>query len=82
MPGEARPIGAGALDTDPLDDTERAQPADQRGVAGWRRRKRLDTQHTAVGVDHSCHVDIQMCVDTTRHRTRRTYDGHVIPFLC
>ena len=82
MASEARPIRARALDTDTLDNTERHQPRVQREMPGWCRRERLDAEHTAVGVDDRGHVNVQMCVDSARHRTRRTYDGHVIPFLC
>jgi hypothetical protein len=70
------------LDPDPLDDTERGEPDDHSGVPGRCRRQRLDTQHPTVGIDDRCHVNVQMRVDTARHQTRRTYDSHVIPFLC
>jgi hypothetical protein len=82
MTRQARPIGAGALDPDPLHDTERGEARDHSSVPGRCRREGLDTQHPTVGVDDRGHVNVQMRVDTARHQTRRTYDGHVIPFLC
>ena len=64
MTSQARPIGAGALDPDPIDDTERTQPRRQREMPGRCRRERLDAEHTAVGVDDSGDVNVQMCIDT------------------
>ena len=82
MTSQTRPIGASALDPNSIHNAERDQPRVQRGMPSWCRRERLDGDHATVGVDDRGHVDIQMRVDSTRHRARRTYDGHVIPFLC
>ena len=57
--GQAGPIGAGALNTDPIERAERSQPGVQLGEPGRRRRERLDTEHPAVGVNRGGNVNVR-----------------------
>jgi hypothetical protein len=79
-PGQARPVGAGAFDTDEGDWAERAQPAEQLVVAGGGRLEALHAQQPADVIDRGGHVDIEVGVDSARDRTRAFYDGHRHPF--
>ena len=44
-------------------------------------RKRLDSQHTTVDVDHRGDIHIAMRVHPTHYMARRIYDRHGHPFL-
>src|SRR5688572_16173860 len=79
-PGQPGAVGAGALDPDPGQLAEAGEPVVQVSVAGGCRRKRLDTQHTAVAVQSRRDMHIEVRVDTTGDRTRALYDGHRHPF--
>ena len=70
MTCKAGPIGAGALDPDTLDRAEPSHPRRQHPCPSARRRERLDTQQTAVHVDHRGDVHIAMRVDPTHNQTR------------
>jgi hypothetical protein len=78
---EARAIGAGALDTDASDRTERAQPVVQQDEPdSGTVRERLDTEQSAVRVERGGDMIVEVGVDSTRDRARRIYDGHCHPF--
>jgi hypothetical protein len=81
MASNSGAIGTGALDTDPADRSEFAQPARQRAVTPASRRERGDTENTAVRVERRHHMGVQMRIDSARDRARRLYDGLAIPFL-
>ena len=78
-PGQARPVGAGALHPDPVQRAERAQPGVQLGEPGAGRRERPDAEQAAVGVERGSDVHVEMGVDSAGDRTR-LYDGHGHPF--
>ena len=79
MTGETGPIGAGALDPDPLDRAEPGHPRRQRAMPVSSRRERLHTEQTTVHVDDRGDVRIAMRVDPAHHQTRRIYDDHRPP---
>jgi hypothetical protein len=81
MASNSGAIGTGALDTNPADRSEFAQPARQRAVARAGRRERGHTEDSAVRVERRHHMAVQLRVDSTRDRARRLYDDHAIPFL-
>jgi hypothetical protein len=72
----------GAFHTDTLQPAIATHPRQQPAIARRRHWEPRNTEHTTDAVDNGNHMLIQMRVDTTRHRTRRTKNGHVIPFLC
>ena len=76
MSGEASAIGAGALDTNHLDRPEPLQPTDELGVARTPRRERFDTEHTAIRVDRSSNMEVEVGVDPTSDLDVILYDGH------
>ncbi len=80
MASEARTVGAGPLDPDPLEGPEGAQPLHQRPVAGGCRGERLDAQQPSDAVQRGGHVHVQMGVHAAGHGAR-LYDGHCHPFL-
>jgi hypothetical protein len=79
MAGEARTVGAGALDPDPLHRPEGSQPLQQQPVAGRCRGERLNPQQPADAIQRGGHMHIQMGVHTAGHGAR-LYDGHCHPF--
>ena len=79
--GQARPVGAGALDTDPGQRPERTQPGVQVGEPGGGRGERFDAQHATVGVQRGGDMNIEVGVHPTSDRARLYDDGHRHPFL-
>ncbi len=55
-------IGAGALDTDPIERAEAAEPGVQIGEPDRGRQERLDAERPAVGVERSGNVNVQVGV--------------------
>ena len=78
--GQPGPISAGALDTDPIDRAEAGKPGVQLGEPGRRRRERLDTEHTAIGIDRGGDMNVEMGVYPAGDLTC-LYDGHRHPFF-
>ncbi len=70
MAGDAGPIRTGALNPDPLDTAEPSHPRRQPAMPIRSRRERLDSEQTAVHVNHSRDVRIAMRVDASHHQTR------------
>ncbi len=59
----------------------RSRPASHAGPGSRRcRRERLDTQHTAIGVQRRRDMHIEVRIHTARDRARALYDGHRHPF--
>ena len=58
---------------------KRVSQACKLGEPGGGRRERLDAEHTAVGVERSSDMDVEVGVDPTGDRAR-LYDGHRHPF--
>jgi hypothetical protein len=81
-PCQASPVGAGALDTDQPDRTERAEPVQQCPVAGGIGGEGLGAVHPAQRVQRRGDVVVEMRVDTTghAHAQARLYHGHRHPF--
>jgi hypothetical protein len=77
--GQACPVGAGALDTDPAQRAERTEPFVQLDEPGRCRRERLDTEHAAVGVNHGGDMNVEVGVYPASDLAR-LYDGHRHPF--
>jgi hypothetical protein len=79
---EARPIGAGALDTDLVDGAEGEQPGEQLVVAGGSGFEALHPQQPADVVERGSHMHIEVGVDTAGHGApgHGFYDGHRHPF--
>src|ERR1700676_232939 len=65
---EARAVRAGSLHPDACDGTERAQPIMQRNEPDRGRRKRLDTEDTAIRVERGRDMIVEVGVDSTRDR--------------
>src|SRR5690606_5187831 len=80
---QPRTVGAGALDTDLHDRAVRAQPRQQRSVAGCGGRELPLTKHTAGLVDHGGVVGLAVSIDATRDLLLlRCHAGLVVPFAC
>ncbi len=72
--GQPSPVGAGALDTDPIKRAEAAQPGVQLSEPSRRRRERLDAECPAVRIERGGDVNVQMGVNPTSDLTC-LYDG-------
>ena len=72
IPGQARAIRARALDPDPHDRTETAQPIGQLAITGRGRGERLHPQQSADAVQRRRHMHVQMSVDPARDRAVST----------
>ncbi len=78
--GQARAIGAGALNADLGDVAERLEPAQQRLVAGRIGGEALCAEQSTQRIERCGHMDVAMGIDTTGDPTRSFYDGHGHPF--
>ena len=74
-PGQAGPVGTGALHADPDHLAEAAQPAQQLGIAALADREGLHPQDPAVAVDRRGDMNLEVGVDPAAHHAR-LYDGH------
>jgi hypothetical protein len=70
-----------SFDPDATELTEALQPRVQRRVAGTFSRERLHAQHTAVRVERSRDMHVQVRIHSARDGARHLYDGHRHPFL-
>ena len=80
VPGQARPVAAGPLDTDQGDAPEPAQPAQQLRVPGRGGRELLNAQQPPERVQRGCDVQIGVSVDAASDDRSVFYDGHSRPF--
>ena len=79
--GQAGTVGAGALDTDPAQRAEAAQPGVQLAEPGGRRWERPDAKQPAIAVHGGGDMSVEMGVHPTSDLTC-LYDGHGHPFFC
>ena len=77
--GQARAVAASPLDPGQAHRPEPAQPAQQPGIAGRRRRELLDPEQPADRVQRGRDVGISVGVHAAGDGAC-LYDGHVIPF--
>ena len=63
VPGQARAVAAGALDTDQGDGPEPAQPAQQASVAGRGSRELLDAEQPPDGIQRGSDMHVGVGVD-------------------
>ena len=81
-PGQASAIGAGALDPDPQDRTEGAQPHEQPLVAGDGGSELFNAKEPADGIQDRGDMSVEVGVDAADDGALGLYDGHVaIPSL-
>jgi hypothetical protein len=74
------PVCSGALDPDPIEVAEAAQPGVQLDEPSRRRRERLDTKHATVSVERGGNVSVEVGVNPASDRTCLYDDGHRHPF--
>jgi len=65
MPGQAHPVGAGALDPDPVNVTEAAQPRQQPPIANRGGRELSGSQHTTDSAHDRGDVNVEVGIDAT-----------------
>ena len=81
MPADAGAVRAGALDTDQADRPEARKPPHEVLVAMGGGVELLDAEHSAVGVDGGCNMEVEVGVDAAGDGDRGVlYDGHCHPF--
>ena len=69
------------LDPDQADGSEPGEPPDEVSVAAGGGVERFDAEHTSVGVDGGCDVEVEVGIDTARDGDCSVlYDGHCHPF--
>jgi hypothetical protein len=78
--GQAGPVGAGALDPDPVERAEGAQPGIQLGEPSRRGRERRDAEHAAVRVERGSDVSVEVSVHPAGDLTCLYDGGHRHPF--
>jgi hypothetical protein len=67
MADNAGAVGAGLLDTNPLQLAGACHPTDERAVAGARRREGVRADDCAGLVDERGHVQVLVGIDPTEH---------------
>ena len=79
-PGEADPIGAGAIDADLAHLAEALEPGHQLLVAAGVGGGRLGADEPTQRIESCSNVVVEMGVDTTGDAQRSFYDGHGRPY--
>jgi len=82
IPGQARPVAAGALHAGQGDGPESGQPAEQIGVPGRGGRELPHPEQPADRVQRGGHVHAGVGVHAAGDDACVFYDGHCRPFFC
>ena len=80
MTGQTSTIRTGALHPDLVDLTKPQQPVEEFVVLAPPNRERFNPERSAVGVDRSSEMEVEVGVNPTSDQGPVLYDGHRHPF--